>query len=158
MTPLPNILMLNGPNLNMLGQREEAHYGADTLQAIQDELVAAFPQLRLEMHQSNHEGDLIDQLHNWAYYSAIVINAGAYSHYSYAIQDALRLVRVPVVEVHLSNIYARETFRHTSVISPVVRGVISGFGKDSYRLALYWLSSQLSQQSAAQRGKETEGA
>ncbi len=135
----PGVLVLHGPNLNLLGQREPDVYGTLTLseidRALQDR--AAKYGLDLRIVQSNHEGVLIDEIHaarEWA--KGVLINAGAYTHTSYALRDAIAAVSVPVVEVHLSNIYARETFRRTNVLAPVCKGQISGFGLDSYLLGL----------------------
>ncbi len=131
--------MLHGPNLNLLGQREPEIYGPHTLADI-DKLLherAEEAGVQLRIAQSNHEGVLIDEVQaagEWA--SGILINAGAYTHTSYALRDAIVGVGIPVVEVHLSNIYAREEFRHLSVIAPVCRGQISGFGVNSYLLGL----------------------
>jgi 3-dehydroquinate dehydratase-2 len=129
------ILILNGPNLNMLGVREPAVYGPDSLQAILDDLraYAAERQVELRDFQSNSEGALVDAIHDamkWA--AGIVFNAGAYTHYSYALRDAIAAVKLPVVEVHLSNVHARDEFRHKSVIAPVCLGVCVGFGRWSY--------------------------
>lgn len=134
-----NILIINGPNLNLLGKREPGVYGTDSLLEIQGEIVTLAKELGVgvEFYQSNHEGGIIDALHNAMDESnGVVLNAGAYTHYSYAIRDAIAAVKIPVVEVHMSNIHAREEFRHTSVIAPVCRGSIAGFGKNSYLLAL----------------------
>ena len=134
-----NILVINGPNLNLLGKREPGVYGTDSLNQIQGEIVALAKELGVgvEFYQSNHEGGIIDALHNAMDESdGVVLNAGAFTHYSYAIRDAIAAIKIPVVEVHMSNIHAREEFRHTSVIAPVCRGSILGFGKDSYLLAL----------------------
>ena len=134
-----NILVINGPNLNLLGKREPGVYGTDSLTQIQGEIVALAKELGVgvEFYQSNHEGGIIDALHNAMDESdGVILNAGAYTHYSFAIRDAITAIKIPVVEVHMSNIHAREEFRHTSVIAPVCRGSILGFGKDSYLLAL----------------------
>ncbi len=131
--------MLNGPNLNMLGRREPEIYGKTSLEDINNELRALGKELGLELEfcQSNHEGMLVDRIQEAGLvYSAIIINAGAFTHYSIAIHDALKAIEIPVIEVHLSNIYQREAYRHHSFISPVATGGIFGFGKTSYKLAL----------------------
>lgn len=133
------ILILNGPNLNLLGKREPDIYGSLSMQQLLDNLRVRFPQLVIEYAQSNHEGDIIDRLHAVGFdssYSGVVLNAGAYTHTSLAIADAIYAIETPVVEVHISNIWTREPVRHTSLISPACRGVIAGFGMDSYRLAI----------------------
>ncbi|WP_416054143.1 type II 3-dehydroquinate dehydratase [Oceanibaculum sp.] len=139
MTDRPEIMILNGPNLNMLGVREPAIYGRETLGDIEDACRAMAEDLDLgiDFRQSNHEGELVSWIHE-ARDSAdgIVINAGAYTHTSVAILDALTLAELPVIEVHLSNIYKRESFRHHSYISPVAHGVLCGFGGQGYVLAL----------------------
>lgn len=132
------ILVLNGPNLNLLGQREPTLYGTQTLGEINQELegMASAAGIRIEFFQSNHEGELVDRIQQARDdFELIIINAGAFSHYSISIHDALRAVNIPVIEVHLSNIYTREEFRHQSLISPVAVGGIFGFGALSYRLA-----------------------
>ncbi|MCK8817495.1 type II 3-dehydroquinate dehydratase [Natroniella sulfidigena] len=134
------ILVLHGPNLNLLGTREPDVYGLQTLADINEELkkIATENDVELETFQSNSEGDLVDRIQQSIAeeVEAIIINPAAYTHYSIAIRDALAAVEVPIIEVHLSNIYQREEFRHKSVISPVVTGQIAGFGAGSYILAL----------------------
>lgn len=133
------VLVVNGPNLNMLGQREPEIYGGRKLEDINNELreMAGELNLQIEFFQSNHEGALVDRIQA-AIDDAdvIIINAGALTHYSIAIYDALRAADIPVIEVHMSNIYQREEFRHNSMISPAARGGIFGFGFLSYKLAL----------------------
>ena len=136
---MKHILVMNGPNLNLLGMREPGVYGTDTYEAVCDRIRdhAAARQMQVDFFQSNSEGALIDQLHAaMGTYDGVVLNAGAYTHYSDAIRDAIAAIRLPVVEVHMSNIHAREEFRHTSVIAPVCKGQIAGFGANSYLLAL----------------------
>ena len=131
------VIIINGPNLNLLGQREPSVYGADSFEAYFATLQRAYPQLELTYFQSNHEGALLDKLHEVGFsYDGIILNAGAYTHTSVALHDAIRAITTPVVEVHISNTFAREAFRHHSYISAVAKGVIVGFGMESYRLAL----------------------
>lgn len=133
------ILVLNGPNLNLTGSREPSVYGAVTLDEINSAISEAAASLGIEtvFFQSNHEGDLIDYIHSsQGNFDGIILNAGAFTHYSYAIRDAIASVDVPTVEVHMSNVAKREEFRHTSVIAPVCIGTIAGFGSFSYHLAL----------------------
>ena len=142
------ILVLNGPNLNLLGERDPLHYGTQTLEEINAHLSAAAETMGISLGfaQSNHEGELIDCLHAARKTCAgVILNAGAYSHTSYALRDAIEAIGIPVVEVHLSNIYAREDFRHTSVIAPVCAGQITGFGADVYDLALTALAFRFNQ-------------
>lgn len=133
------ILVLLGPNLNLVGVREKGVYGDETAESINLQIIEHAKQLNFDcdIFQSNHEGDLIDRIHAARnVYNGVVINAGALTHYSFALRDAIASVRIPFVEVHMSNIYAREEFRHHSVISAVCAGQIAGFGKNSYFLAL----------------------
>ena len=135
---MKKVLLIHGPNLNLTGQREPGIYGSDTLASINAEVVTKCERLGMEcaVFQSNSEGALIDRIHAAREdCDAIIINAGAYTHYSYALRDAIAAVRLPCVEVHMSNVHAREEFRHKSVISEVCRGTILGFGKNSYILA-----------------------
>jgi len=140
MTAVTRVLVLNGPNLNRLGTREPAIYGTATLDELRDELSGAAAEVTVEVRQSNEEAELIGWLHEAAdSVTPVILNPAAFTHYSYALRDAVALVTeagIPVIEVHLSNPHAREEFRHTSVISGVVTGVIAGFGFGSYRLAL----------------------
>lgn len=131
-------LILNGVNLNMTGMREKNVYGVQTLDEINAEIAARFKGDVFEFFQSNIEGELCSQIHSAREegFDGIILNAGAFTHYSYALRDAIASVDVPVVEVHMSNVHAREEFRHRSVISEVCRGVICGFGKYSYILAV----------------------
>lgn len=143
---MKKILVINGPNLNLLGEREKTHYGSDTLQSINEELSAFAKEnaVEVDFYQSNIEGELVDALHRARKeFAGVVINAGAYTHYSIALRDAISAIKIPVVEVHLSNIDAREEFRRTSMIGPVCIGSIAGFGKQSYFLALQALITLL---------------
>jgi len=131
------IAIINGPNLNMLGKREPSLYGNTSFESYLDDLKKEFDTLVLDYFQSNHEGFLIDHIQKAGFeYDGIILNAGAYTHTSIAIADAIRSIAAPVVEVHISNIHKRETFRHHSYIAPVATGSISGFGLHSYKLAL----------------------
>ncbi|MBO8128492.1 MAG: type II 3-dehydroquinate dehydratase [Peptococcaceae bacterium] len=136
---MKKVLVLHGPNLNLLGTRERSVYGEQTLDDINREIRALGEHLNVEVecYQSNVEGDLINRIHDAVgRVAAVVINPGALTHYSYALRDAIAAVEIPVVEVHLSNVYAREEFRHTSVLAPVCAGQISGLGVMSYLLGL----------------------
>lgn len=137
---MKRIMIMNGPNLNLLGQREVGVYGSLTLQDIQNGIIAEAKKLdaTVDFFQSNHEGALLDTLHAArGIYDAVILNAGAYTHTSIALRDAISAVSpLPVIEVHLSNVYAREEFRHRSMIAPVCKGSICGFGEQSYLLAL----------------------
>ena len=140
---MKKILILNGPNLNMLGVREPAVYGAQTLSDIEKTLRAEFEgKAELEFLQSNSEGAIIDAI-QFSEPDGIALNAGAYTHYSYAIHDAIKSIAAPVVEVHISNIYKREEFRHKSVIAAACTGSVCGFGADSYYLAITALLRKL---------------
>ncbi len=136
---MKRILVLLGPNLNMVGIREKGVYGTETAETIESEILAFAEDndFEAEVYQSNHEGDLIDKIHESRLsFDGAVINAGALTHYSYALRDAIAAVNIPYVEVHMSNIHAREEFRRHSVIAPVCAGQIAGFGKHSYFLAI----------------------
>ncbi|HYK75025.1 MAG TPA: type II 3-dehydroquinate dehydratase [Pseudoneobacillus sp.] len=143
---MKKILLLNGPNLNLLGKREPGIYGETTLKDIEKNVITLGQTVGFEVdcYQSNHEGDLIDQIHEAFFqgYSGIILNPGAYTHTSYAIRDAIAGITIPVVEVHISNIHAREEFRHKSVIAPVTAGQIVGFGIKGYELALLALNME----------------
>ncbi|WP_456279367.1 type II 3-dehydroquinate dehydratase [Bacillus sp. AK128] len=146
---MKRILLLNGPNLNRLGIREPSTYGNVTLQELENNLhiLAQQHRLSLDCFQSNHEGELIDQIHHAdSSVDGIIINPGAFTHYSYAIRDAIASISIPVIEVHISNIHAREEFRHHSVIAPVTQGQIVGFGVLGYHLALLALKERLGEE------------
>lgn len=134
------ILVIHGPNLDLLGERETGIYGKDTLENINKEIKECAHSLSLdcEIHQSNSEGEIVDLLHSArGNFEGVIINAAAYTHYSIAIRDAIAAIKLPCIEVHMSNVFAREEFRHHSVISPVCAGSICGFGKNSYILAVH---------------------
>ena len=136
------IHIINGPNLNLVGKREPEVYGNRSLDQYLDELVEQFPQHDIDVYQSNIEGEIVDRLQQVGFDDCgIILNAGGYTHTSVAIADAVAAITAPVVEVHISNIYAREPFRHKSLLSPVCKGIVAGFGLDSYRLALLSLLS-----------------
>ena len=136
-TEYMKILILNGPNLNLLGKREPEIYGSRGFMDYFEELKARYPEVELSYFQSNIEGELIDKLHEVGFtWDGLVLNAGAYTHTSIALHDAIRGITAPVIEVHISNVHQREEFRHHSMISAACRGVICGFGLDSYRLAI----------------------
>ena len=135
-----HILILNGPNLNLLGVREPSIYGSKTFEEEFELLHGVFPKLEMTYAQSNHEGEIIDRLHEIGFSpGGIVMNAGALSHSSIAIADAIRAITRPVVAVHVSNTFAREEFRHRDVLAPVCEGLIAGLGMDGYRLAIDFL-------------------
>ena len=135
------ILILNGPNLNLLGKREPDIYGSRGFDDYLEDLCKRYPAVDIEYFQSNVEGVLIDKLHEVGFsYDGVIFNAGAYTHTSVALHDAIRSINTPVIEVHISNVHQREEFRHKSMISSACKGVICGFGLDSYRLALEALS------------------
>ena len=142
-----NVLVINGPNLNLLGEREPGIYGDVSYESLCEMLKGKAHELgfsHCECYQSDHEGDIIDKLHSArTEYSGVIINAGALTHYSIALRDAIAAVHIPVIEVHISNVHKREEFRHHSVISPVCEGVIAGFGTNSYVLGLYALKNLL---------------
>lgn len=143
---MKRLLILNGPNLNLLGKREPSVYGSESLDDINKQIKIQANELGFDcdFYVSNHEGEIIDKLHEaMDSYDGVVINAGAYTHYSYAIRDAIGAIKIPVVEVHLSNIHARDEFRSKSVIAPACAGQISGFGKESYYLGVVALSKIL---------------
>ena len=134
---MKKIQIINGPNLNLLGRREPGVYGAAPFDDCLASLRRRHPEVQIDYFQSNIEGELIDCIHRVGFdYDGIILNAGAYTHTSIALQDAIRAVPAPVVEVHISNVHAREAFRHVSMIASACRGVVCGFGTDSYRLAL----------------------
>ncbi len=136
---MKKIIILNGPNLNLLGEREKNHYGSETLKEIEKicKDFASKNHLKLSFFQSNIEGELIEKIQNSRNeQEGLIINAGGYTHTSVAIHDALKIIRIPIIELHLSNIYNREDFRHKSLISAVASGIICGFGSNGYIMAL----------------------
>lgn len=137
------IIIINGPNLNLLGKREPNVYGNQTFEQYFETLESRFSSLHLDYFQSNHEGDLIDKIHEVGFdYEGIIFNAGAYTHTSIALADAIAAVKTPVIEVHISNVHAREEFRHRSHLSKNCAGVIVGFGLESYALALHYFADK----------------
>ncbi len=135
---MTTVLLLNGPNLDLLGKRDPGVYGSSTLADVElsARRVGSELGVQVETAQTNNEGGMVDEIHRAGALDGLIINPGAYGHYSYAIRDAIEAIDVPCIEVHISNIHAREEFRHTSVISPVVKGVICGLGVHGYELAL----------------------
>ena len=134
---MKKILIVNGPNLNLLGVREPSIYGYDSFESYMPQLRADFPDVKIKYYQSNVEGELINKLQEVGFeYDGIVLNAGAYTHTSIALLDCIRSLRCPVVEVHISNVHAREEFRHKSMISEACLGVICGFGLAGYKMAI----------------------
>lgn len=136
---MAKVLIINGPNLNLLGIREPSIYGSLSMEEYLTALQSDYPQVEIDYFHSNHEGDIIDRIHEVGFepdLNGIILNAGAFTHTSLAIADAIRAVERPVVEVHISNIAAREEIRHRSLLTSACRGIIAGFGLDSYRLAL----------------------
>lgn len=131
------IQIINGPNLNLLGKREPSIYGNESFEAFFDDLKKRFPQVQLEYYQSNVEGELVNKIQEVGFsFDGIILNAGAYTHTSVAIHDAIGAIKTPVVEVHISNVYAREEFRHKSIITAKCVGILSGFGMEGYAMAL----------------------
>jgi 3-dehydroquinate dehydratase-2 len=134
---MKKILILNGPNLNLLGVREPGIYGSSSMESYLPQLRRQFPDVQIDYYQSNVEGELINKLQEVGFsYDGVAFNAGAYTHTSIALQDCIRSIKAPVVEVHISNVHTREEFRHKSMISCACLGVIAGFGLNSYRLAV----------------------
>ena len=137
------ILIINGPNLNLLGKREPEIYGNRNFDDILQTFQHDFPDVQIAYYQSNVEGELINRLHEaMGNFDGIILNAGAYTHTSVALGDAIKAIALPVIEVHISNIFSREDFRHVSYIAPYCKGSIMGFGLDSYRLALQYFMMQ----------------
>ena len=131
------IIIINGPNLNLLGKREPEIYGSQTFEDYLSQLKSEFPEVELDYFQSNIEGEIIGKLQETGFsFDGIILNAASYTHTSVGIGDAVKAIKTPVIEVHISNTFSRESFRHQSYISPNAKGIIVGFGMDSYRLAL----------------------
>ena len=131
------VQIINGPNLNLLGSREPGIYGEESFSEFMDRLKSDYSNIEISYFQSNIEGEIINQLHETGFgYDGIILNAGGYTHTSVAIRDAIKAIKTPVVEVHISNVYAREEFRHKSMLTAVCMGVIAGFGLNSYKLAI----------------------
>lgn len=147
----PSVLILNGPNLNLLGRREPGIYGGATLEDLEADLTARFPNVMLRFAQHNREGDLIEALHaaDTVETAGVVLNAAGYTHTSIALRDAIAAIQTPVVEVHISNVYAREAFRHTSMLAAVCAGVITGFGVQGYALAVAHFAGEMQKSSEA---------
>jgi 3-dehydroquinate dehydratase-2 len=134
------IQIINGPNLNLLGKREPETYGSQSFEDYFEHLKKRFPSITLHYYQSNVEGELINKLHEAGFdFDGIILNAGAYTHTSVAIHDAIAAIRTPVIEVHISNVYAREEFRHKSLITSKCKGLITGFGMEGYAMAIQYL-------------------
>ncbi|RBW56638.1 type II 3-dehydroquinate dehydratase [Tenacibaculum sp. E3R01] len=134
---MKKVLIINGPNLNLLGKREPTIYGDNSFDEFYQSLQKKFTSLNLSYYQSNIEGELINKLHEVGFdYDGIILNAAAYTHTSVAIADAIKAINTPVIEVHISNVYSREEFRHKSYLAPNVKGIITGFGLQSYELAI----------------------
>lgn len=134
---MKKIIIINGPNLNLLGKREPKTYGDKSFDSYLKELVVAFPNLELTSFQSNMEGEIINKIQETGFsFDGIVLNAGGYTHTSVAIGDAIAAIKTPVIEIHISNVYAREEYRHQSLMAKNCKGVIAGFGLDSYKMAI----------------------
>jgi len=139
-----NILIINGPNLNLLGKREPSIYGNSTFEDYFSKLKEKFPEISLEYYQSNIEGEIVGKIQEYGFTCrGIILNAGGYTHTSIAIRDAIASITTPVIEVHISNTLSRESFRHLSVIGPVCKGCIMGFGFHSYDLAVQYFKNQI---------------
>lgn len=131
------LIIINGPNLNLLGKREPGIYGTVNFEVFLKKLRQGYPHLTIEYFQSNVEGEIINAIQKVGFiYDGIILNAGGYTHTSVAIADAIKSISIPVIEVHITNVFTREVFRHISMLSPYVKGIITGFGLDSYRLAV----------------------